>query len=445
MTAPLKAVMAESAFIKLAADPVAFVSAFDQAPYDYQAATLRKSLEINRHGFKHRIVVVSWPRQNGKSTLSGWAALHRFYCDHEPQVIVSVALDRDSARIILDDARRVISNSSVLHDLVDPAWGLTKNSIRLRDGRTWTVKSADAVYSRGLRPTMVLFDELGWSSDDGDLFQVLSAGMAAAKNPLMIVTSTVGPIQAGPLWDLFQQADDPGVMLLYETENRSPRITQEFLDQQRGILPPTIYAREHENRWGEGSDVFCTQTDWERATSDYQPTRERDLGPTFCFVDLGWSHDETAIAISKVVDGKTDVISLKGIRGSRSEPVSLPAVQQHLEDLVSKFGIHEIHIEAPQGVGMAQGLMLKGIQAEVIYPTSKSNSERWGSLYTGLKNGQLRLPKDRILRRQLLTLTIKESLTGWKVIDVPSIHQDRAVAVAGAFHMASKEPDWLIS
>ena len=444
MTAPLKAVMGESAFIKLAADPVAFVMAFDRKPYDFQAATLRSALEINRHGFKHRIVVVSWPRQNGKSTLSGWAALHRFYCDHDPQEIVSVALDRDSARIILNDARRIISNSSVLHDLVDPAWGLTKNSIRLRDGRTWTVKSADAVYSRGLRPTMVLFDELGWSSDDGDLFQVLTAGMAAAPHPLMLITSTVGPIMAGPLWDLVQ-ADDPAILVFHEHENKSPRITQKYLDEQRAILPPSVYAREHENRWGEGSDVFCTQVDWERATSEYDPARGRDLGPTFCFVDLGWSHDETAIAISKAMDDKVDVIHLRGIRGSRSEPVSLPAVQQHLEDLVGKFGIHEIHIEAPQGLGMAQGLMLKGIQAEVIYPTAKSNSERWGSLYTGLKNGGIRLPKDRILRRQLLTLTIKESLAGWKVIDVPSIHQDRAVAVAGAYHMASRVPDWLIS
>jgi hypothetical protein len=46
------------------------------------------------------------------------------------------------------------------------------------------------------------------------------------------------------------------------------------------------------------------------------------------------------------------------------------------------------------------------------------------------------LPPDPILRRQLLTLTIQENATGWRVVDVPSIHQDRAVAVAGALFMA---------
>lgn len=435
-------------FIAMAADPVKFVQAFDREPWVYQAANLRAILERNSkdHKFKHRIAVVSWPRQNGKSTVSAWAGLWRLYCADEKQSIITVALDRASARIILDDARQIIQNSAVLFGQVDPIWGLTKSSIRLKDGSEWKIKSADAVFSRGQRPTMVLFDELGWSSDDGALFQVLSAGMAAAENPLMIITSTVGPIQAGPLWDLFQQSEDESILLLYDTENRSPRITQEFLDEQQGILPPTIFAREHLNKWGEGSDVYCTMEDYKRATADYDPILPRDDGPTFAFVDLGWSHDETAIAIAKNVEDKTDIVYLRGMRGTSEMPLSLPQVEELLEHLVKMYGIREIEIESPQGVSMSQSLSLKGVNANVLHPTSKSNSERWGALYSALKNGKLRLPpKDELLRRQLVTLTIKESLTGWRVQDLPAYHNDRAVSVAGAHHMASKEPDWLIS
>jgi len=422
-------------------DPVVFVRSFDREPWPYQAATLR-AITARSNGdskpltFDQRISVVSWPRQNGKSTLSAWAALWRLYCDPEPQEIVSVALDRDSARIILNDARRIIQESGVLFDLVDSGWGLTKSSIRLRDGRTWTVKSSDAIYSRGMRPTMVCYDEMGWTSDDGELFQVLSAGMAAAINPLMVITSTAGPVQSGPLWELFQRADDPGVLLLYGTENKSPRISQEFLDSQKEILPPSVYAREHENRWSEGSDVFCTGDDLARATSEYDPIRESARGPTYAFADLGWAHDETAIAISKPTDDGVDIVHLKGIRGTRQDPVSLPGVQAYLEELVSKYGLKRIEIESPQGVGMVQSLSLRGVSAKVVYPTSKSNSERWGALYSALKQGKIKLPRDKILRRQLLTLTIKESLTGWRVIDQPSIHQDRAVACAGAYFLA---------
>jgi len=428
-------------------DPVQFVRAFDKSPWGFQGETLRRVLARKDDGkFVYRIAVVSWPRQDGKSTVSAWAGLCRLFCAEQHQTIITVALDRDSAKIILNDARRIIQNSSVLFDLVDPNWGLTKSSIRLRDGREWFIKSADGRFSRGQRPTLVLFDELGWSSDDGELFQVLSAGMAAAKNPLMIVTSTVGPIQAGPLWDLFERKDDPDILLLYSTKNQSPLVTQEFLDGQRRTMPPNWYAREHENRWGSGSDVFCTIEDYKRATADYDPILPRDDGPTFAFVDLGWARDETAVAVTKNVEGKVDVIYLRGMRGTSENPLSLPQVEELLEGLVKRYGIWKIEIESPQGVAMSQSLSLKGVNANVLHPTTKSNSERWGGLYSGLKNGELRLPpKDELLRRQLVTLTIKETLTGWRVEDMPAYHNDRAVAVAGAFHMAVPTGDWLVS
>jgi hypothetical protein len=447
----LAKLVGKKAYKAFQADPVTFVRAFDREPWPFQADILRQVLEREAGKFTRPIAVVSMPRQNGKSTLSAWVALWRFFCEVEHQDIITVALDRSSASIILNDARRIIQASSVLMEMVDPDWGLTKWTIRLVDGRSWSIRSADSAYSRGYRPTTVLYDELGWSADDGALFQVLSASQAAQENPLMLVTSTVGPIQAGPLWELFQAAEsgDPAVRLIYHTENLSPKISPQFLERQRRILPPMVYAREHQNLWGEGADLFCTVEDWERATSDYDPLLPRDPGPTHAFVDLGWSHDETAIAIAKPdMDGKTDIIYLRGIRGSRARPVSLPLVERKLEELVGQYGVRRLVIESPQGVAMAQSLNMRGVQAEVLHPTAKSNSARWGALYAALKAGQIRLPRDKLLRRQLLTLTIKESLTGWRVIDVPSIHQDRAVAVAGALYACMQgDPrgDWVIS
>ena len=155
----------DQAFEKMRADPVLFVSAFDRKPWDFQADILRQSLAMDENGkLTHRVVVVSMPRQNGKSTLSGWAALWRLYCDG-PQEIISVANDRSQASIILNDARRIIRNSEVLYSLIDGQWGLTKSEIRLKDGSTWLIKSADAVFSRGLRPSTIAYDELGWSPD----------------------------------------------------------------------------------------------------------------------------------------------------------------------------------------------------------------------------------------------------------------------------------------
>jgi hypothetical protein len=94
---------------------------------------------------------------------------------------------------------------------------------------------------------------------------------------------------------------------------------------------------------------------------------------------------------------------------------------------------------------MAQLLALSGVNTEILSPTAKSNQENWGALITALKNGTICLPDDAKLRRQLLTLTIETTTTGWKVVDVPSVHNDRAVAVAGCLAAIEKSSHtWLI-
>ena len=447
MTKPLLAKsIGEELFTAMQNDPIVFVRAFDKNPWSFQEDILRQILARKSDGkFRKPITVCSMPRQNGKSMISAWCALWRFFCDPDHQEIISVAIDRSSASIILNEARRIISNSSILYDLVDPNYGLTKSEIRQRDGRRWIIKSADAVYCRGLRPSTICYDEMAFCSDDGDLYSVLSAGQAAVRNPLILITSTVGPIQAGPLWELFQanERGDPSVRLIYHTENLSPLISEDYLERQRSLLPPFVYAREHQNLWGEGSDAFCTQADWQKSSKNGDPRRDRDSGPCYLFCDLGWLHNETVVVVSKQDGDIVEIIALESFQGSQSNPVKFSAVQMCIEELVQRLNVKRIEIESPQGMFLAENLRLPDVDVNVLHPTAKSNRERWGALYTHLKNGSVRLPNDAKLRRQLLTLTIKESARGWKVIDIPSIHNDRAVAVAGALFLASAKDKWV--
>ncbi len=426
-------------FDRLAADPVLFVKAFDREPWPYQADMLRTALARREDGkFENQTVIVSMPRQNGKSTISAWAALWRLFTD-ENQEIVSVANDQAQASIILNDARRIIRNSSILYDALDD-FGLTRSEIRLKDGSRWLVKSSESVSSRGLRPSTIAYDELGWTTDR-DLFDVLSAGQAAQSNPLCLITSTVGAYMGGILWDLFElaRAKVKGIKLIYHTENLSPLITEEYLERERAMLPAPVYAREHLNQWGEGSDAFCTEADWLRAISDGDPRRELDPGPSYVYVDLGWTHDETAIAVCKrLQSGKVAVLALETFQGSQSHPVEFAAVEDRIVDLFHRFGAQSVVIKSPQGVATQQRLTSLGVSATVLYPTILTNQQHWGALYTALKNGSILLPNDARLRRQLLTLTIQTTATGWRVVDVPSIHQDRAVAIAGALACAIK-------
>ena len=86
---------------------------------------------------------------------------------------------------------------------------------------------------------------------------------------------------------------------------------------------------------------------------------------------------------------------------------------------------------------LSQKINIPYCEVSTLHPTLKSNQERWGGFYKALKGGTVRLPPDAKLRRELLTLTIEERAVGWRIQDVPSIHNDRAVAVAGALFLAS--------
>ena len=424
-------------FQPMQTNPALFVEAFDRRPWAYQSQALNKTLERDESGrFIHPITILSWPRQDTKTTLSMWIDLWRMYCDPLPQEIISVANDKDQARIKLNDARRVIRGSEILSSLIDGQYGLTRSEIRLTNGNRWIIKSAESVFSRGLRPSSASFDELGWARD-AELFQVLSAGQAAQPNPLIVITSTVGPIKAGILWELFEsaRAGNQSIHLDYRTENLSPLVTPAYLERERAILPAHVYAREHLNLWGEGSDVYCTDDDWKRAIDAGDPRRDSDPGPCFMYVDLGWVHDPTALAIAKRENDKIKVIHLETWKGSQSQPVQFASVENRIVELCERLNVQTVRIESPQGVALSQTLTARGVNADVVHPTAKSNQEHWGALYTALKNGSIQLPNDAKLRQQLLTLTIRTNQNGWKVEDVPSIHQDHAVAVAGACYM----------
>src|SRR5262249_49016035 len=154
--------------------------------------------------------------------------------------------------------------------------------------------------SRGRHPDLVLYDEAGWSRDD-ELFSSLLAGQASVNDPLMLVTSTVGRRQSGPLWRIKELSESgaAGVLWRWHGENRSPLVTKDFLERQRRVLMPQQYAREHQNQWIDAADSFTTQAAVDAAMgSGWVEQHQRQPGRMYVmFVDLGSVHDPSVICV----------------------------------------------------------------------------------------------------------------------------------------------------
>ena len=56
-----------------------------------------------------------------------------------------------------------------------------------------------------------------------------------------------------------------------------------------------------------------------------------------------------------------------------------------------------------------------------------------------MQQGQIRLPPDKLLRAQLLSLVVVTTATGWRIDADSRLHQDRALSCAGAAWLAQSE------
>jgi phage terminase large subunit-like protein len=305
------------------------------------------------------------------------------------------------------------------------------------------VTSREHTASRGRHPTLVLYDEVGWVRDD-ELFASLSAGQASVEDPLMLVISTVGRRQAGPLWTVKMLAEggDPHVSWYWRGENLSPRVTPGFLERQRRILLPAQFAREHQNAWVDAADSFTSSAEVDAAMG--QGWTEQIEGPRgteyVAYVDLGTVHDPSVIAVGHRDGDMAYIDRLLTFQGSPEAPVQIVTVEGALKDLAQRFRLVRIRIESWQGLSAVQSLQRFGLPVELFTPTAKAHSEEWPILAQRLAARTLVLPPHARLREELLNLVSEVGPQGVRVVDRGKVHQDHAVAVRGVVAMVVHVP-----
>lgn len=412
-------------------DVRAFAAHVGVVLYPWQADAFGAACERAEGRFRYRLAAISVPRGNGKSWGGAVVGLWRLLCGPPRQDIISAALDFDGAKVVLEHARQIVRSSDALSGVIEvQANGIVVPST----GSRWTVTTRDHTASRGRHATLVIYDEVGWARDD-ELFSSLLAGQASIADPFCLVISTVGRRQAGPLWTVKQIAEggDDATFWWWSGENRSPKVTAQYLERQRRILVPAQYAREHGNQWVDAADSFVSVEDVDRAMGG--PWREQPAGQPGvaheCFVDLGITHDPTVIAVGHEDGGTVYVDVLQTFQGSKRRPVEIAAVEEALLDLAKRFSLRRIRVESWQGIAVVQRLEAVGLPVEVFTPTPKSNAEEWPQLAQRLAAGTVVMFPHARLREELLNLTVEVGPSGAKVVDRGRVHQDHAVAVRG--------------
>lgn len=138
---------------------------------------------------RFRCAWVEVARKNGKSTLLYPAALHGLALDGEAGAeVYSVATKKDQARLVFDLAKRAVSRSPDLAELIQPyAFSLTCEETFGK----FEALSSDSGTLDGLNPSVALCDEIHkWPGRT--LWDVIETGMGARDQPLLWAITTAG-------------------------------------------------------------------------------------------------------------------------------------------------------------------------------------------------------------------------------------------------------------
>lgn len=152
---------------------------------------------------RFRECYVEVPKKNGKSTLC--AGLELFGLLEEPGAeVYTAAVDRSQAGIVHGEAANMVRNSPALSDLLE----ITDSTKTIRLGTSAWIRalSADVPTKEGLNIHYLVTDELhAWK--DRRLFDTLTYGTAARRQPLKITITTAGADTTSVCFEKHQYAE----------------------------------------------------------------------------------------------------------------------------------------------------------------------------------------------------------------------------------------------
>lgn len=150
-------------------------------------------IDINGYRLcRESILIVG--KKNGKSLLASIVGLYMQIGDGEPgPEIYAVATKRDQAKIIWNEAKRMVRKSPVLLRRIKTLVGELSSEL-FNDG-TFKPLASDSDTLDGLNVHCVLMDEIHQWKNGKALYDIMADGVAARDQPLVYITSTAGTVR----------------------------------------------------------------------------------------------------------------------------------------------------------------------------------------------------------------------------------------------------------
>lgn len=321
-----------------------------------------------------------------------------------------------------------------------------QNSSRL------TILAADAAGSQGIRPDIIIFDEIVHCAKP-DLFHHILSG--SEKRQAIVIVITNAGIKFSWQWDALQSAltspfwycyQAPGPLASWMSPARIADISR--------MLPLSESRRLFQNIWVDPGDVngYLTLPEIQRGLD---PSLTYSLAPLpgtqyVASIDYGAVKDRTALSLLHMEPstGRIIVDRLDVLQGSRTHPIQISLIEDWLHSIRKTYPLSCVIVDPHQMESTIQrfsGLL----PIERWTPRGgKANYEMATAFRSALLNNLLswypscgellttdpisKLPISETLEDELLMLQLKPMAYGFRVDHLPSRHDDRFCSLAMA-------------
>jgi len=334
----------------------------DFTDWQWQQKVLTEMTALSEsHERKYTAAIISTPRQQGKSLILQCIGAYMLVAGGTNLNIYSIACDRDQAALVPERAKKAISMNPRLNDIIT----VKRNEISCpTNGNKWTILTSDKASAPGITADVLLWDELAMLPEHSwNLFYLLLPTMSARKQPLMVIASTVGESEEGPLEDfmrLGRQAEQQRTYLFETNEILSPLTNMEQIERDRELMPPAVFARHYENEIMRGSS-FLDDEDIEAIIQPLPPVKKRKAPQHGEYIgnDWGLTNDKSAVVkLGKLTPSVFQWLASRVFRGTKESPVDLNEAADTVRQFYNPSRTRKVLFDKWQAVATIQ--MLQG-------------------------------------------------------------------------------------
>jgi phage FluMu gp28-like protein len=375
---------------RLREDPVVFAETIlGFCPFQYQAELLRS---------QSKRIVACWARQTGKTTAIAVKVVHFAFTNAKTTTLI-VSRGLRQSMIMFGVIEGMVKTHPILRKSVVKA---TRTLIELRNGSHIIALPCgpDGSSLRGHTAHLVVMDEAAFMPED--VIASVIFPMLATTNGRAIMLSTPW----GRDHMFYRSFKNPNYWSQHVRAEECPRISKEFLEEQRLDIGELRYKMEYEAEFVEDENSFFKQDlirecveDYDLIDEDQLKTEGRIPGSYFLGADFGKRVDYSVVALLKEEENERYRLEFL-----RQFPLGTPyaEVVAFVQRLNQKFDVGKGFVDqGAVGESLVEEIKEFAPQVEGLPFTARIKQDLMILLQTRMEQKRLALPLDRVLLSQI--------------------------------------------